>query len=319
MLPQKAPEKENESAEVKDDIPKDCVVGQTRDQNTVFKDNENEVGPLSTSNDLRKEQEKDLPYQKIKESLIKNWTITAKEGELHYREEPANETIQFIVLERFGRGLNYHEQYPTLAGHRGTRKIYDVPRKTYYWLHMASDVHKLVLKWESSRHLRPPQKHKQWLQLISSSELEFVTIKILGPLTKTNFENWFIVVMTDRYRTLTQTVPVPKTTAPHLPIGAFENWIVAYDKQKTIMTDYSPQFASRFFAVLCSYMNTKPATTTGFRSQVNSHAERFKETLVGRLPHYIDKLQTDWDSYVQLLPYVCNTQVQCVTKTCTFS
>lgn len=60
----------------------------------------------------------------------------------------------------------------------------------------------------------------------------------------------FISAQKDCYGKLTQAIPLPKTTAPHVAVVVHENWIVQYDILNTIMTDNGPQLASKYIAAL---------------------------------------------------------------------
>lgn len=95
------------------------------------------------------------------------------------------DAIQAIVLERYRRTLFYPGHCPTLYGHPGLRRIYNVLKRSCYWPDMASDILESGFKCESCRRPKPSQEHQRWLSLFPLSiELELAANFILGPLTK---------------------------------------------------------------------------------------------------------------------------------------
>lgn len=65
-------------------------------------------------------------------------------------------------------------------------------------------------------------------------------------------ENWFIIIMKDRYSKLTRAVSVPRTTARHLAMAVLGNWNMPYNMLNTIMTDMNSHFVSKLFTSLSS-------------------------------------------------------------------
>lgn len=172
---------------------------------------------------LMKTQATDAPCQNLEEVLRKGGTGTFNEGKLLCRRAFTEGAIHFTVSELYRRIFLYHRRCPTLAGHPGIRRIYDVLRKAYYWLHKASNVQEFVFKCGPCRRHRPLRKHQRWLQLLPQSvPLEFIAIAILGPLIKTKQGNRFVIVMTNSYSKLTWFISIPKTTKPFVAMVVLE-------------------------------------------------------------------------------------------------
>lgn len=66
-------------------------------------------------------------------------------------------------------------------------------------------------------------------------------------------------------------------------------------------------------------MSRESVTASEYCPQANGQVERYNETLVARLRHYITKQQADLDDYVQPLAYGSATQVQRTTKPSLYS
>lgn len=105
-----------------------------------------------------------------------------------------------------------------------------------------------------------------------------------------------------------------KTKAIHVADVFIDNWIILYGISNYLLSDYGPQFVSKFFGAICGFLGVKQLTTTAYHPQTNGQTELYKKVIVSRLRHYIDENQSDWDKYVQPLTYAYNTQTHRSTK-----
>lgn len=150
------------------------------------------------------------------EVLERYGTITVSEDRLLCKKAPIDEAVQVVVSECYKKTILDHGYCPTLAGNRGTRRVYNAHKSFYYWLHMAFNVRKFVFRCEFCRRHKPSQKQQRWLQLFSpSTPLQFVAINILRSLTMQKHGSRFLIVITDQYNKLKRAVFVRKITQVH--------------------------------------------------------------------------------------------------------
>lgn len=89
--------------------------------------------------------------------------------------------------------------YQTSSRHPRERGIYDTLRLHFFWLHVASDVHKRVKDWHLCAQDGSQMKHKRKFQLFSTSgTLEFVVIEILAPLQRATAGKQDVVIVSNR-------------------------------------------------------------------------------------------------------------------------
>ena len=50
-----------------------------------------------------------------------------------------------------------------------------------------------------------------------------------------------------------------------------------------VLTDYGPQFVTKFFEAFCSMLGLKHYLTTAYHPQTNGQTERFNKTIAARL------------------------------------
>lgn len=129
-----------------------------------------------------------------------------------------NRYIPILVPGKQEIALLYNAHYPKLAGPRGARRMYHTLKQLYSWMHLSQDVHAYALHCESCRIHGQSNTYEPLMKLFSPSEgpLDFIVIDILGPLTRTNHGNRFIIVMTDWYTKLTEAIPALRITAPQV-------------------------------------------------------------------------------------------------------
>lgn len=70
---------------------------------------------------------------------------------------------------------------------------------------------------------------------------------------------------------------------------------------------------------MCSHLSAKHLTTTAYHLLANDPVEWYISTIVSQLRHNVASRQQDCVSFVQLLTYVYEAQVQCSTITTPFS
>ena len=237
------------------------------------------------------------------------------------RISPIDGAIQRLVPENLRQRILKMAHYPRLAGHPGSRRMYDTLRRDFYWPNMANDVATLVRNCTSCAKVRGAKhSHQHFLKLFpAAGPLEYVAMDILGPLPKSAKGNQYILVITDRYTKLARAIPLATTTAPVVAEAFLDYWVYPYGMPNYLLTDNGTQFVSKFFETICSYLGIKHLTTTAYHPECNGQAERYNRTLVERLRHYVSEHQKQWDVYVPTLTYAYNLQTHRATNTTPFS
>jgi len=206
--------------------------------------------------------------------------------------------------------------YSLLAGHPGSRRMYDTMRHEFYWPNMARDVYQVVLDCQSCAATQGTRhRHQKMMKLFQAKgPLEDIAMDLLGPLPRTRHGKQHVLVITDRYSKLTRTIALSKTTAPHVAQAFVDHWVMPYGIPASVLSDNGPQFVSKFMGAVCGILGVKQLTTTAYHPQTNGQTERYNKTIVARLRHYVAENQADWDEYVQPLTYAYNAQVHRSTR-----
>lgn len=151
----------------------------------------------------------------------------------------------------------YLSHYPVSASHPGVSRMHDILRSHFYQRKMRNEVSRTVQNCRSCPKTRgSPHRHKYNLKMFQpNGPLEFVTMDILGSLSKTDTENLFVLVVTYRYTKPTKTVHPAKQTK-YITADAFISPLVyIVSIPDYLLTDNGSNFFANFFAniwyVLC--------------------------------------------------------------------
>ena len=234
------------------------------------------------------------------------------------RRNPSKPDIEQVVVPRTLRGRLLRLCHnPAIAGHQGQNHMYHALRREYYWPHLAADVASIVRGCRTCAMNRVKlRKHLNRLRLFPATRpLESLAIDILGPLPKTKTGKRFLLVITDRFKKLTQVVALRTTTAYTVATAFCDAWVFKYGVPRSLLSDNGPQFNANFFQSVCRVLGITNLYTSAYHPQTNGQVERWNRTIASMLRNYVKEHQDDWDVYVGPLTYAYNSQVHRTTRT----
>jgi len=212
------------------------------------------------------------------------------------------------------RLLRYQDQ-SVLAGHPGSRRMYDTLRRYVYWPTMVVDVYKHVKQCPACAKNRLSEiRHTSTMKLFPALEpFSGLEMDLLGPLTTSRGGHKHVLVICDRFTKLTRAIPLRDATALTVSSAFIDTWVAAYGIPDSVLTDNGPQFASVYFLGILSLPGIASNDTSPYHPHTNGQVERYNRTLVRQLRCYIAEQQKEWDSHLSLLTTSYNTQVHAST------
>ncbi|CDF40411.1 unnamed protein product [Chondrus crispus] len=197
------------------------------------------------------------------------------------------------------------------TSYRGGTKMFYTMRRTFYWPSMALECHACVRQCDSCACERVQlRKHSIFLKLFPARRpLEFVPIAILGPLPRSKKGNQYLLVISDRFSKMTRAIPLKSITSMTVARAFVENLIYPYRPPAYLLSDNGGQFASKFFQKICQIMGIGNLFTAAYHPQTNGPVERFNQTILSGIRHYVMEHQKKYDEYCGPLTYAYNTQV----------
>jgi transposase InsO family protein len=132
---------------------------------------------------------------------------------------------------------------------------------------------------------------------------------ILGPLPRAKHGNRFLLVISDRYSKVTNTVPLRTVIALSVARAFCDHWAYVYGPPVSLLTDNGPQFTAKFFQAVCGELGIQKFFTTAYHSQTNGQVERYNRTILASLRGYIAARQDDWDDFTSAVTFAYNCRV----------
>ena len=188
------------------------------------------------------------------------------------------------------------------GGHLGVDKTLSKVRQRYYWPGMRDDIREYCATCSvCAQHKSPNQKRRAKLKGISAGEAgELVALDILGPLTKTDEGNAYILVIGDHFTKWIEAVPLPNIEAITVARALLDNFICRFGVPRVLLSDQGRQFESAIFKELCVMLGIKKTRTSPYHPQCNGMVERYNRTLCQMLAAYVDNKPESWDQYLSL-------------------
>lgn len=85
----------------------------------------------------------------------------------------------------------------------------------------------------------------------AATSLEFFAIHLLGELMKTKIGFRFLLLINDRFRKLTLTVPFKSISAQSVENFFVTKWVMKYGHPRCSISDNGCKFTERFFQHVC--------------------------------------------------------------------
>lgn len=230
--------------------------------------------------DWKKIQEDDEETRKTLEKHSRNqasrgFSKDSKEILRYYGRIVVPETSASELVE------NYHS-----SGHFGVRIVRNSILAAGYWFRKMNSVIRSVLKKCQACTAKSYSPHVPWSTLPKAPEkmpFEFVSIDIVGPLSRQQDGSRFILTMIDHATRFLRAIPITNVRA-NTVAGVFLNhWVTIFGPPAVIHSDQGSQFESEIFIDLCKKLNIRKSRTTTYHPQGNGIVERVHRTLKDRL------------------------------------
>jgi len=221
-----------------------------------------------------------------------------------------------VIPEALKPRLLRYQHQSVLAGHPGSRRMYDVRRRYVWWPTMVVDVYKHVEQCPAcAKNRLSERRHTSTMKLFPALEpFSGLAMDLLGPLTTSRGDHKHVLVICDRFTKLTRAIPLRDATALTVSSALIDTWVAAYGIPDSVLTDNGPQFASVYYQGILGFLGIASNYTSPYHPQTNGQVERYNRTLVRHLRCYIAEHQKEWDSHLSLLTTAYNTQVHASTR-----
>jgi len=222
---------------------------------------------------------------------------------------------QVVLPEALKQRLLLYQHQSVLAGHAGSRKMYDTLHRYVYWPTIVVDVYKHVDQCPAcAKNRLSERRHASTMKLFPALErFSGPAMDLLGPLTTSRGGHKHELVIRDRFTKVTRAIPLLDATALTVSSAFMDACVAAYGIPDSVLTDNGPQFASFYYQGILGLLGIASNYTSPYDPQTNGQVERYHRTLVRQLRCYIAEHQKEWDRHLFLLTTAYNRQVHAST------
>lgn len=145
---------------------------------------------------------------------------------------------------------------------------------------------------------------------MAGEAFEKIVIDLMGPSTKTNRENTYIIIGID-YSTKNIIVDaIKEKTAAKISEFIFKLIIFEHGCPNSILTDNGREFKNAIVENLCNKMNIHKKYKSPYRPQTNGLVERTNQTLLAILAKNVIDEKQNLDVYIQIIRFNYNIRHQ---------
>lgn len=201
----------------------------------------------------------------------------------------------------------YHES--PAAGHWGSMKTLDMLMRTFGWPNMRKDILDFIKKCKSCQAVkvdhRPPQGQLKPLP-IPDRPWSHIGVDFIVKLPL-NDQYDSIMVIVDHFSKHAHFIPARETwNAEDLAFAFVDRVFRSHGLPDVIFSDRGTTFMSKFWTLVLSQLNVKPAPSTAFHPQTDGQVERINAILEDFLRHFVSQEQDDWVKWLAIAEFSYN-------------
>lgn len=174
---------------------------------------------------------------------------------------------------------------------------------------MKNDIMNFVGKCVQCK-INKVYRHTKEAEVITttpSKPFEVISADTVGPLTKTNNGNRFILTLQCNLSKYVILIPVPTKEANVLAKAIVDNFILTFGSFLQLRTDQGSEYNNEVIEKICKHLEIKHTLSTAYHPQSIGALERNHRCLNEYLRSFTNAHQTDWDDWVKYYEFTFNT------------
>ncbi len=204
----------------------------------------------------------------------------------------------------------------SIGGHLGAEKTLQKAQLKYYWYGMQSDVKRWCMSCQdcASSKTTPPMARAPLVQDQVKYPFERIAMDIVGPLTSTQNENRYILVVSDYFTKWPEAFALRDHKAATVAKVLVDEVFCRYGVPAQLHADQGRDFESKLIQEICKLMEIEKTRTTAYHPQSDGLVERLNRTLVQMLRTVGAENQKDWDEKLPKILLAYRSSVHSTTK-----
>ena len=204
--------------------------------------------------------------------------------------------------------LTCHHMTPT-GGHIGQHRLYLKLREYYKWKNMKKDIINFIRRCEKCKinKLHRHTKEETVVTTTPSKPFEVLSADTVGPFTRTNNGNRYILTIQCNLTKYIVLIPIPTKEANVIAKALVENFILVYGNFMELRTDQGTEYHNEVLDQICKILEIKQTFSTPYHPQSIGALERNHRCLNEYLRSFTNVHQTDWDDWIKFYAFTFNT------------
>lgn len=204
---------------------------------------------------------------------------------------------------------SYHD-HPYNGAHLGIKKCYESIKNKYNWKGMLQDITDYINSCVSCGQRKIPRaKTAGFLQPIPLEPVEMkpmsdLCIDFVGPLPPSEGKK-YILVCTDAITRYVVVKASSEATAK-VTVEFLKDIITTFGCPTTVRSDRGTHFNNELVKGLTKALNIKYLFSTSYRPQTQGRTEKFNNTLIDSLSHYVNETGRNWTKYLKACVFAYN-------------
>ena len=200
-----------------------------------------------------------------------------------------------------------------LSAHFGIEKCYEKAKSRFYWKGMINDIKEYIRTCDyCQRRGKPSGKNE--LHCIKVKEPFYqIGIDFVGPLSKTDKGNRYIIVAVDYFTKYPEAKAVKEATAKEVSTFIYEEIICRHGCIEKLLSDRESHFNNQIIQELTKKFGIKHRFSTPYHPKTNGLVERFNKTLCEALAKLGDE-RKNWDEFIAPTLFAYRTSKQTTTR-----
>jgi len=208
-------------------------------------------------------------------------------------------TQQFLVRKDIAEDVLLTEHSRPLAARSGERRMSQTLREKLYWPSLVVDVLGWVAACPTCEEYRlMGTQCTAFMRMFSATEtFAALDIELLGALPRPPERYEYILVMCDRFTTITRAVLLRDIEALDVLSAFLDTSVESYGILDSVLSDNGSQFAAVLRQRVLKVLGIDTNFATSYHLQTNGQVERLNKTFVKQLRYYGSELVVTWSRY----------------------
>lgn len=202
-----------------------------------------------------------------------------------------------------------------IGGHKGVTKTIERIKYKYQWPRLRADVERYIKtcrECQLKKLVRLKTRQPMVLTDTPGMAFEKVSMDIMGPLPTSKNGFMYILTIQDLLTKFSLAIPLRQATSAAIADAFISELICIFGAPRIILTDQGSNFTSSLLKNVARRFKVRQVKTTAYRPQSNGSVERSHQVLWEYLKQFARK--DNWDEYLRLATFSCNTSVHEGTK-----